>query len=68
MGEPKIPPERIERAERIFGDKEAARAWVYRPNLNLLGRRPLEGIESGGEAILATILDRLGPPEGDPGS
>jgi uncharacterized protein (DUF2384 family) len=68
MSGPKIPAELIERAERILGDKKTARTWLDRPNLNLAGRRPLDKIESGGDAIVAGVLDRLGPPEDDPGS
>ena len=66
MSDPKIPAELIEHAERVFGDKEAAREWFERPNPNLLGRRPLDEIEAGGGAIVAMILDRLEPPEEDP--
>lgn len=53
MGGPKVPAELIEQAERVFGNKEAARARFGRPNLNLLGRRPLDEIESGGEVTVA---------------
>jgi uncharacterized protein (DUF2384 family) len=68
MNDPKIPPELLAHAERVFGDKETATAWFYRPNPNLLGRRPIDEIEAGGAPIVATILDSLGPPEDDPGS
>jgi hypothetical protein len=66
MNEPKISPELLEQAERVFGDKETATAWFYRPDANLLGRRPLDAIEAGDEAIVAMILDRLEPPERTP--
>ena len=66
MGDSKIPPELIEQAERVFGDKEAAREWFDRPNPDLQGRRPIDEIEGGGEALVAMILDRLEPPEEDP--
>jgi uncharacterized protein (DUF2384 family) len=66
MGGPKIPAELLEQAEGVFGDKEAAREWFDRPNPDLQGRRPLDEIETGGEAIVAMILDRLEPPEEDP--
>jgi uncharacterized protein (DUF2384 family) len=66
MSEPKIPAELIGQAERVFGGKEAARTWFDRPNPNLLGRRPIDEIEFGGEAIVAMILDRLEPSEEDP--
>jgi uncharacterized protein (DUF2384 family) len=66
MSDPKIPPELIERAERIFGNKEAAREWFERPDPNLLGRRPIDEIEAGGEALVAMALARLEPPEEDP--
>ena len=56
----------IEHAERVFGDKEAAREWFDRPNPNLLGRRPIDKIETGGEALVAMVLERLEPPEEDP--
>ena len=68
MSGPNLPAELIGHAERVFGDKETATAWFYRPNSNLLGRRPIDEIEAGGEALVATILDTLGPPEDDPGS
>jgi uncharacterized protein (DUF2384 family) len=66
MNEPKISPELLEQAERVFGDKETATAWFYRPNLNLSGARPLDAIEAGDEAIVAMMLDRLEPPQEDP--
>ena len=66
MSGPKIPAELIEHAERVFGDKETARGWFERPDPNLQGRRPIDEIEAGGEAIVAMALDRLEPPEEDP--
>ena len=66
MSGPKIPAELIEHAERIFGDKEAAREWFERPNPDLLGRRPIDEIEAGGAALVAMMLDRLEPAEEDP--
>jgi hypothetical protein len=67
MDSPEIPPELLEQAERAFGDKGAALAWFYRTNANLGGARPLDAIELGDEAVVATVLDRLGPPGDDPG-
>jgi uncharacterized protein (DUF2384 family) len=66
MSGPKIPAELIAQAERVFGDKEAAREWFDRPNPNLLGRRPIDEIEAGSEAFVVMMLDRLEPPEEDP--
>ena len=66
MSGPKIPAELLEQAERVFGDKEAAREWFERPNPDLQGRRPVDEIEAGGEAIVAMVLDRLEPPTEDP--
>jgi uncharacterized protein (DUF2384 family) len=66
MSEPKIPPELLAQAEGVFGGHETATAWFYRPDANLLGRRPLDVIEAGDEAIVAMMLDRLEPPEEDP--
>jgi uncharacterized protein (DUF2384 family) len=51
MSSQPIPRELLEQAERAFGDPETAAAWFYRPNLNLGGRRPLDAIEAGDEAI-----------------
>ena len=66
MGSPEIPPELLEQAERAFGDRETAAAWLFRPNLNLGGQRPVDALEAGDEAIVAGILDRLDPPEENP--
>jgi uncharacterized protein (DUF2384 family) len=66
MSGTKIPFKLIAQAERVFGDKGAARTWFDRPNPNLLGRRPIDEIEAGGEAIVAMMLDRLEPPEENP--
>jgi hypothetical protein len=46
--------------------KGAAGTWFDRPNPNLLGRRPIDEIEAGGEAIVAMMLDHLKPPEEHP--
>jgi uncharacterized protein (DUF2384 family) len=66
MSSPEIPPELLAQAERAFGDRETAAAWFSRPNLNLGGRRPVDAVEAGDEALVAMVLDRLEPPEKDP--
>ena len=66
MSEPKISRELLQQAERVFGDHETAAAWFYRPNLNLGGRRPIDAIEAGDEAIVALALDQMQPPAQDP--
>ena len=66
MRSPEIPPELLAQAERAFGDRETAAAWFFRPNLNLGGRRPVDALEAGDEAIVAVMLDRLDPPEENP--
>lgn len=66
MSSPEIPADLLERAVRTFGDKETARAWFYRPNLNLLGRRSVNELELGGQDAVAAILDTLDPLADDP--
>jgi putative toxin-antitoxin system antitoxin component (TIGR02293 family) len=47
-------------ADRIFGDKEKAKAWLNRPNPSLSGRRPIDLLEDeAGTAIVREILERI---------
>jgi hypothetical protein len=66
MSEPTIPVELFNQAVRIFGDKAAARAWFFKSDLNLLGRRPIDAIELGDQEAVAVVLDGLGVPEDNP--
>lgn len=62
MNEPKISPELLGHAERAFGNNGVARAWFYRPNLNLPGRWPLDSLEAGEEGTVTLVLDAAAPP------
>ncbi|HEX2366224.1 MAG TPA: MbcA/ParS/Xre antitoxin family protein [Bradyrhizobium sp.] len=47
-------------AERVFGDKEKAKAWLNRPNPSLSGRRPIDLLkDEAGTSIIREILERI---------
>jgi len=47
-------------AERVFGDKEKAEAWLNSPNRSLLGRRPIDLLrDKAGTAIVREMLERI---------
>jgi putative toxin-antitoxin system antitoxin component (TIGR02293 family) len=47
-------------AERVFGDKEKAKAWLNRPNPSLSDRRPIDLLqEEAGTAIIHEMLQQI---------
>jgi putative toxin-antitoxin system antitoxin component (TIGR02293 family) len=47
-------------AERVFGDREKATAWLQTPNRALSGQRPIDLLRSeSGAAAVCEVLEKI---------